>query len=92
MCASAPTDAPPAPRVGAPARKPDDKPVQVEITTPEPTGWGLYQTIFATLLPPLATAGIVQDPGRVGALAGEAVALALGVLAGHGSSIGPAGH
>jgi predicted PurR-regulated permease PerM len=56
---SAPTDAPPAPRVGAPARKPDDKPVQVEITTPEPTGWALYQTIFATLLPPLATAGIV---------------------------------
>ena len=31
----------------------------VEITTPEPTGWALYQTIFSTLLPPLATAGIV---------------------------------
>ncbi|HSD91724.1 MAG TPA: AI-2E family transporter [Methyloceanibacter sp.] len=56
---SAPTDAPPRPRVGAPAKRPDDKPVQVEITTPEPTGWGLYQTIFTTLLPPLATAGIV---------------------------------
>jgi hypothetical protein len=33
--------------------------MQVEITSPEPTGWALYQTIFTTLLPPLATAGIV---------------------------------
>lgn len=52
-------EAPPEPAIGSPARTPDDKPVQVEITTPEPTGWALYQTIFATLLPPLATAGIV---------------------------------
>ena len=51
--------APPAPSVGTPAQKPDDKPIPVEITTPEPTGWGLYQTIVGTLLPPLATAGIV---------------------------------
>ncbi|HET9274361.1 MAG TPA: AI-2E family transporter, partial [Methyloceanibacter sp.] len=56
---SAPTEAPPAPSVGTQAKRPDDKPMQVEITSPEPTGWALYQTIFSTLLPPLATAGIV---------------------------------
>jgi predicted PurR-regulated permease PerM len=56
---SAPTEAPPAPSVGTQAKRPDDKPMQVEITSPEPTGWALYQTIFTTLLPPLATAGIV---------------------------------
>ena len=56
---NAPTDGVPAPAVGSPAKKPDDKPMPVEITTPEPTGWALYQTIFSTLLPPLATAGIV---------------------------------
>jgi predicted PurR-regulated permease PerM len=56
---NAPTEGAPAPSVGTPAKKPDDKPLPVEITTPEPTGWALYQTIFSTLLPPLATAGIV---------------------------------
>jgi predicted PurR-regulated permease PerM len=56
---NAPTDGAPAPSVGTQAKKPDDKPLPVEITTPEPTGWALYQTIFSTLLPPLATAGIV---------------------------------
>ena len=57
---NAPTDgAAPDPTVGTKADKPDDKPLPVEITTPEPTGWALYQTIFSTLLPPLATAGIV---------------------------------
>ena len=56
---SAPADRAPAPTVGTQAKKPDDKPLPVEITTPEPTGWALYQTIFSTLLPPLATAGIV---------------------------------
>ena len=56
---SAPTDGAPNPTVGTKADKPDDKPLPVEITTPEPTGWALYQTIFSTLLPPLATAGIV---------------------------------
>ena len=56
---NAPTDGASAPTVGTPAKKPDDKPLPVEITTPEPTGWALYQTIFSTLLPPLATAGIV---------------------------------
>jgi predicted PurR-regulated permease PerM/acyl-coenzyme A thioesterase PaaI-like protein len=56
---NAPADGVPAPAVGTAAKKPDDKPMPVEITTPEPTGWALYQTIFSTLLPPLATAGIV---------------------------------
>ena len=57
---NAPTDgSAPEPTVGTKADKPDDKPLPVEITTPEPTGWALYQTIFSTLLPPLATAGIV---------------------------------
>ena len=56
---NAPTNGAPAPTVGSSAQKPDDKPLPVEITTPEPTGWALYQTIFSTLLPPLATAGIV---------------------------------
>ncbi len=51
--------APPAPGVGTPALKPSDKPIPVEIKEPEPSGWGLYQTIVGTLLPPLATAGIV---------------------------------
>src|SRR4029078_9714899 len=47
------------PTVGTSAKTPDDKPIPVEITEPEPTGWALYQTIFSTLLSPLATAGIV---------------------------------
>jgi len=51
--------APPAPGVGTPALRPSDKPIPVEIQEPEPSGWGLYQTIVGTLLPPLATAGIV---------------------------------
>jgi predicted PurR-regulated permease PerM len=51
--------APPAPGVGSAADAPQDKPLPVVIEEPEPTGWGLYQTIFSTLLPPLATAGIV---------------------------------
>lgn len=51
--------APPAPAVGGAAQKPEDKPMPVVVQEPEPTGWGLYQTIFTTLLPPLATAGIV---------------------------------
>jgi predicted PurR-regulated permease PerM len=51
--------APPAPTVGTAAETPDDRPIQVEIHEPEPTGWALYQSIVGTLLPPLATAGIV---------------------------------
>jgi predicted PurR-regulated permease PerM len=56
---NAPNDGPADPAIGTSAKKPNDKPLPVEITTPEPTGWALYQTIFSTLLPPLATAGIV---------------------------------
>jgi predicted PurR-regulated permease PerM len=56
---SAPSDAPAAPTVGTQAETPGDKPLKVEVTSPDPTGWALYQTIFTTLLPPLATAGIV---------------------------------
>jgi predicted PurR-regulated permease PerM len=57
---NAPSDgAPPEPTVGTHAETPDNKPIPVEITEPEPTGWALYQTVFSTLLPPLATAGIV---------------------------------
>ena len=57
---NAPTEARrPSRRSEPTAEKPDNKPIPVEITEPEPTGWALYQTIFSTLLPPLATAGIV---------------------------------
>jgi predicted PurR-regulated permease PerM len=47
------------PKVGAEAERPEDKPVQVEIREREPTGFELYQRIAGTVLPPLATAGIV---------------------------------
>jgi predicted PurR-regulated permease PerM len=50
---------PAAPSVGAPADKPDDKPVQVEVLQPEPSPLEVYQRIAGTVLPPLATAGIV---------------------------------
>jgi predicted PurR-regulated permease PerM len=49
----------PAPTVGTAAETPDDRPIQVEIHEPDPTGWALYQNIAGRLLPPLATAGIV---------------------------------
>jgi predicted PurR-regulated permease PerM len=54
-----PSDAPAAPTVGSSADTPAKEPIPVEIREPEPTGWGLYQTIAGTLLPPLATTGIV---------------------------------
>ncbi|MGH6735475.1 MAG: AI-2E family transporter [Methyloceanibacter sp.] len=54
-----PQQAPPAPSVGAEALHPDDKPVVVEVRQPPPTGLALYRRIAGTLLPPLATAGIV---------------------------------
>ena len=47
------------PKVGADAEHPDDKPMQVEIREHEPTGMELFQRIAGTVLPPLATAGIV---------------------------------
>jgi len=37
----------------------DDKPIQVEITAREPTGFELFRRIAGTVLPPLAIAGIV---------------------------------
>ena len=36
-----------------------DKPIPVEVREPEPKPWQLYQRIAGTVLPPLATAGIV---------------------------------
>ena len=47
------------PKVGADAEHPDDKPMQVEIREHEPSGMELFQRIAGTVLPPLATAGIV---------------------------------
>jgi predicted PurR-regulated permease PerM len=54
--ASAP---PPPPEVGTPAQKPDDKPLEVVVKERELTPLEFYQSIAGTLLPPLATAGIV---------------------------------
>ncbi len=51
-------DTPP-PTIGTEANRPDDGPVKVEIVEPDPAGLALYQNIAGTLLPPLATAGIV---------------------------------
>jgi predicted PurR-regulated permease PerM len=53
------TPSPPAPEIGSEAARPGDRPLQVEIREREPTGLELYQKIAGTLLPPLATAGIV---------------------------------
>jgi predicted PurR-regulated permease PerM len=50
---------PPAPEIGGEAERPGNRPLQVEIREREPTGFELYQRIAGTLLPPLATAGIV---------------------------------
>jgi len=47
------------PKVGADAEHPDNKPMQVEIREHELSGMELFQRIAGTLLPPLATAGIV---------------------------------
>jgi predicted PurR-regulated permease PerM len=49
----------PAPEVGTPAQKPDDKPLEVVVKERELTPLEFYQSIAGTLLPPLATAGIV---------------------------------
>ena len=46
-------------KVGADAAHPDDKPMQVEIREHEPSGMELFQRIAGTVLPPLATAGII---------------------------------
>jgi predicted PurR-regulated permease PerM len=47
------------PKAGPEAERPRDKPLQVEIREREPSGFELYQRIAGTVLPPLATAGIV---------------------------------
>ena len=50
---------PPPPEVGTPAQKPDDKPLEVVVKDRELTPLEFYQSLAGTLLPPLATAGIV---------------------------------
>jgi predicted PurR-regulated permease PerM/acyl-coenzyme A thioesterase PaaI-like protein len=50
---------PATPEVGEPADRPEQEPIPVEIREPEPTGLDLYRVIAGTVLPPLATAGIV---------------------------------
>ncbi len=50
---------PPAPEVGTPAERPDDRPMEVIVRNHEPSGLELYQSIASRVLPPLATAGIV---------------------------------
>jgi predicted PurR-regulated permease PerM len=52
-------EAPPAPKAGSEADRPEDRPIVVEITERDPTVWKMYQNLAGTLLPPLATAGIV---------------------------------
>ncbi len=50
---------PPKPEVGTPAEKPEDKPLEVVVKDRELTPLEFYQSLAGTLLPPLATAGIV---------------------------------
>jgi predicted PurR-regulated permease PerM len=54
-----PDKGPAAPEVGAEADRPDDKPIKVEVLERPATTLEFYQRIAGTLLPPLATAGIV---------------------------------
>jgi predicted PurR-regulated permease PerM len=49
----------PAPQVGAEAERPEDQPITVQIQERELTPFELSQRIAGTVLPPLATAGIV---------------------------------
>jgi predicted PurR-regulated permease PerM len=49
----------PTPTVGTGAEHPQDRPITVVVSQPEPTALEVYQTIAGTLLAPLATAGIV---------------------------------
>ena len=57
--ANSEAEAPAKPTVGAEAERAEDRPLQVEINEREPTGLELYERIAGTVLPPLATAGIV---------------------------------
>ena len=50
---------PPAPKADTAGKPPDAQPLQVEVRQPEPTVFELFQRIAGTVLPPLATAGIV---------------------------------
>jgi predicted PurR-regulated permease PerM len=50
---------PPEPTVGTEAQKPGEKPLEVVVKENEPTALEFYQSLASTLLPPLATAGIV---------------------------------
>jgi predicted PurR-regulated permease PerM len=50
---------PPQPEAGTPAEKPGDKPLEVVVKDRELTPLEFYQSLAGTLLPPLATAGIV---------------------------------
>ncbi len=50
---------PPKPEVGTAAEKPEDKPLEVVVKDRELTTLEFYQSLAGTLLPPLATAGIV---------------------------------
>jgi predicted PurR-regulated permease PerM len=50
---------PPEPTVGSEAQKPEEKPLEVVVKQSEPTALEFYQSLAGTLLPPLATAGIV---------------------------------
>ncbi len=50
---------PPQPTVGAEAEKPGEKPIEVIVKQNEPSALEFYQSLAGTLLPPLATAGIV---------------------------------
>ena len=52
-------EAPASPDVGDHAAPSSDKPVPVVIREPEPTGLAFYKSIAGTILPPLATAGMV---------------------------------
>jgi predicted PurR-regulated permease PerM len=49
----------PAPKVGTEGERPDDRPITVQIQERELTPFELSQRIAGTVLPPLATAGIV---------------------------------
>ena len=50
---------PAAPQPDAGSKPPDGQPIQVEVRQPEPTVFELFRRIAGTVLPPLATAGIV---------------------------------
>jgi predicted PurR-regulated permease PerM len=52
-------ETPPAPKADVTGKPPAAPPLQVEVRQPEPTVFELFRRIAGTVLPPLATAGIV---------------------------------